>query len=230
MTLKCLIVDDEPIARQIIAQYCGHLKLDIVASCEDALIAHDILKSQHVDIVFLDINMPVLDGIAFAKIIRTNVQIVFTTAYKEFAHDAFDLNACDYLLKPFSLDRFIQAIDKVKEKLTRPPRPDDDTATFTYIKTDGKIFKIDFDDVLYAEASGNNVKIVMLTHQLLPTITFSSFEEILPKSRFIRVHRSFIINRSRIRTVEGNRIMIDNYEIPIGANYRATFLKEIGMG
>ena len=229
MKLRCLIVDDEPIARDIIAQYCAHLPIEVVGSCADALQAKEIVSRRPVDVIFLDINMPVLNGIAFTKtLLHSNIQIVFTTAYKEFAHEAFDLNACDYLLKPFSLERFIQAIDKVKERLSKTAGQEH-SDPFTYIRVDGKIIKVVFNDVLYAEASGNNVKLVMTDQQLLPAMTFSSVEELLPKSQFIRVHRSFIINRARVRVIEGNRIMIGSTEIPIGANYRAAFLKEIGI-
>jgi DNA-binding LytR/AlgR family response regulator len=232
MKLICLIVDDEPIARQIIETYCSHFpQIEIVASCSDALQARAIVELGEVDVIFLDINMPVLDGVAFVKTLRHQCQIIFTTAYKEFAHEAFDLGVCDYLLKPFSLERFIQAVDKAKERSAKAT----DTfrtsapASFIYIKTDGKIIKLSFDELLYAEASGNNIKIVMHDHQFTPAMSFSSLEDLLPKNRFIRVHRSFIVNREKIRVIEGNRIMIGATEIPIGATWREALLKDIGM-
>src|SRR5688572_33438207 len=118
MKLKCVVVDDEPIARQIVEKYCSYLPdVDIVGSCGDALMAKEIVSTQEVDIIFLDINMPVLDGLAFVKTLRKQPQIIFTTAYKEYAHDAFDVSACDYLLKPFSLERFIQAVEKAKGQI-----------------------------------------------------------------------------------------------------------------
>jgi DNA-binding LytR/AlgR family response regulator len=163
--------------------------------------------------------------------LRHPCQVIFTTAYKEFAHEAFDLNACDYLLKPFSLERFIQSVDKASEKIFRSVGtsrlPESDS--FIYLKTDGKIIKLAFDDLLYAEASGNNVKIVMHDHLFTAAMSFSSFEDLLPKDRFIRVHRSFIVNRKKINVIEGNRIMIGSTEIPIGATWREALLKDIGM-
>ena len=128
MKYKCLIVDDEPIARQIVEQYCAYLPdIDIVGSCGDAFMAKEITFAREVDIIFLDINMPVLDGIAFLKTLRYPPQVIFTTAYKEYALNAFDLAACDYLLKPFSLDRFIIAVDKSIERIsglqTERPKP-----------------------------------------------------------------------------------------------------------
>jgi DNA-binding LytR/AlgR family response regulator len=230
--LKCLIVDDEPIARQIVEKYCSYLpEIEVVASCGDALQAKQVISSSEVDVIFLDINMPVLDGLAFVKTLRRAPQIIFTTAYKEFAHEAFNVNACDYLLKPFSLERFIQAVDKAKASLSSPTVSATPAAPAAdlYIKSDGKILKITPNEILYAEAQGNNVKLVTDKGTFATTMTFSAFEDQLPKGEFVRVHRSFIINRSRIRVIEGNRIFIDTYEVPIGANYREGFLKLIGI-
>lgn len=231
---NCLIVDDEPIARSIIETYCGHLPyLNVVASCGDAIEAKVILQQQSIDILFLDINMPVMDGISFLKTLKNPPQVIFTTAYKDFAIDAFDLAACDYLLKPFSLERFIIAIDKAVEKLRTqsPVRENNESKedNFLFLKADGKIYKIMHNDLLFAEASGNYTKIVTTQQIYTPSLTFSSLEELLPISKFIRVHRSYIINKSRISHIEGNRVFINKTEIPIGSNYKEAFLKLIGL-
>jgi DNA-binding LytR/AlgR family response regulator len=234
-TITCLIVDDEPIARQIIQTYCNHLSiLQVLGSCENALEAKTILQSQQVDIIFLDVNMPVLDGIAFLKTLKNPPQIIFTTAYKEYATDAFDLAACDYLLKPFSLERFIIAVDKALEKLnlnnnTATPSGDSINENYIFIKADGKIYKVFFNDILFAEANGNYTKITTAQTQLLTNMTFTAVEALLPKSIFLRVHRSFIINKSSITYIEGNIVLIGKKEIPIGSNYKNDFLDEIGM-
>ena len=235
--INCLIVDDEPIARDILENYCRQLgSLNIIGICADALAAKAILQNQPVDILFLDINMPVLDGISFAKTLRHQPQIIFTTAYKEFAADAFDLAACDYMLKPFSFDRFIIAVDKAVEHLntgssgvlrtenTQTPKED-----YVFVKADGKIYKIQFDDLLYVEAQGNYTKIITSTTSLMPKMAFSGFEDILPKILFLRTHRSFIINKSKIDHIEGNRVFIKGTEIPIGSNYKGQFIKELGL-
>ena len=228
---SCLIVDDEPIARQIIETYCGHLNyLRVVASCGNALEAKTILQQNKVDILFLDINMPIMDGISFLKTLKIQPQVIFTTAYKEYAVDAFDLSAIDYLLKPFSFDRFIIAVDKALERLqAQPPAASESEENYIFIKTDGKIFKVEYDDLLFAEANGNYTKIVTTQNTLLPAMTFSNFEELVPSAVFIRVHRSFIINKSKIGHIEGNRVFIGNTEIPIGSNYKESFLKELGF-
>ena len=231
----CLIVDDEPIAREIVQTYCNYLpQLEVVGACGNALEAKVLLQEQKIDILFLDINMPVLDGIAFLKTLKNQPQVIFTTAYKEYASDAFDLSVCDYLLKPFSLERFIVAVDKAMEKLQdKPPAkhesPDKKEEDFIFIRTGGKIFKVLFDDLLFAEASGNNTKIVTVDTTLLPAMTLSNMEGMLPASMFLRTHRSFIINKSKITHIEGNRVFIGNNEIPIGSNYREGFLKELGF-
>lgn len=232
---NCLIVDDEPIAREIVETYCNHLPaLQVAALCGNAFDAKTILQEQKIDIVFLDINMPVLDGMAFLKTLKVQPQVIITTAYKEYASDAFDLSVCDYLLKPFSLERFIVAVDKALEKLqgksdTSQETPEKKTEEFIFIKSGGKIYRILYDDLLYLEASGNNTKIVTSQNTLLPVMTLSSLEELLPPSLFLRVHRSFIVNKSKITHIEGNRVFINNMEVPIGSNYREDFLRDLGF-
>jgi two-component system LytT family response regulator len=234
--INCLIVDDEPIARDIIKNYCGQLPyLHVIASTGNALEAKTFLFQQKVEILFLDINMPVIDGVTFLKTLKNPPQVIFTTAYKEYALDAFELSACDYLLKPFSFERFITAVDKAIDRLQTPSSvttelPDPKTEQYIFIKTDGKIFKIFFHDLLYAEASGNYTKVVTSQNTFLPAMTFSGFEELLPKTTFVRIHRSFIVNKAKIDHIEGNRLFINRTEIPIGSNYREAFLKELGLG
>ena len=231
-TFNCLIVDDEPIAREIIANYCSHLpQLQIAAMCENALEAKKILREENIDILFLDIHLPVLDGISLIKVLKNPPQVIFTTAFKEYAANAFDLAACDYLVKPFSLERFITAVDKAIERLSPgkgksvQKNPDD----YLFIKTEGKIYKITHDELLYAEASGNYTKIVTIDRVLTPNISFTNFEKMLPALLFVRVHRSFIINKSKIDHIEGNRLFINKTEIAIGSNYRDGFFKSLGL-
>jgi two-component system LytT family response regulator len=235
--INCLIVDDEPIAREIIMTYCGHLPgLHVVASCGNALEAKAALQKYKTDILFLDINMPVLDGIAFLKTLKNQPQVIFTTAYKEYAVDAFDLSACDYLLKPFSLERFIMAVDKAMERLSTQASPVRESATaepanddFIFVRADGKIYKIMLEELLYAEASGNYTKIVTTQNTILPGMTFSAFEALLSKSDFIRIHRSFIVNKAHITHIEGNRVFLNTLELPVGINYKEAFFKQLGL-
>ncbi|MBS1512787.1 MAG: response regulator transcription factor [Bacteroidetes bacterium] len=231
---NCLIVDDEPVAREIIENYCNHLPLlKVIKSCDNALDAKAELQKQEIDIIFLDINMPVLNGIAFLKTLTKPPLIIFTTAYKEYALNAFDLAACDYLLKPFSLERFIIAVDKAIERISKkqpdPENPSDKVEDFFFIKTNGKIIRIKHDEFLFAEAQGNYVKIVSSNSTTIANMTFAGFEELLPANTFTRVHRSFIINKSKISYIEGNTVFIEKTEIPIGSNYKNSLLKDLRL-
>jgi DNA-binding LytR/AlgR family response regulator len=232
---NCLVVDDEPIARDIIINYCHHLPpLRVVGSCGNVFEAKDILLQHPIDILFLDVHMPVLDGIAFLRTLKNRPQVIFTTAYKEYAVDAFELAACDYLVKPFSLERFIIAVDKATEirKATTNEMNENGITPpndYFFIKADGKIYKLLYNEILLAEAKGNYTKIVCAHQTLLPNMSFTSFESLLPADLFIRVHRSFIINKSKINHIEGNTVEIQQTQIPIGVNYKDAFLKAIGL-
>lgn len=232
---NCLVVDDEPIARDIIINYCSHLpQLRVLGSCGNVFEAKDILLQQPIDILFLDVHMPVLDGIGFLRTLKNRPQVIFITAYKEYAVDAFELSACDYLVKPFSLERFIMAIDKATEKQKASSNPaNENRATppndYFFIKADGKIYKLLYNDILLAEAKGNYTKIVCADQTLLPNMSFSAFESLLPADLFIRVHRSFIINKSKIDHITGNTVEILKMQIPIGVNYKEPFLKALGL-
>ncbi|WP_338871867.1 LytTR family DNA-binding domain-containing protein [Spirosoma sp. SC4-14] len=233
--IKCLIVDDEPVARTIIRNYCNHLpELHIVAECGQALEAKAILAHQLIDLIFLDIHMPVLNGISFVNTLKQPPQVIFTTAYEEYAVTAFDLAACDYLLKPFSLERFIVAVDKAKERLQEGPKPISENQTlaqqaYFFIKADGKIYRIAHEDCLYIEAQGNYTKVVTVTSTFLPKLAFSALMALLPADPFIRVHRSFLVNKSMIHHIEGNRVFIQQQEIPIADTYRESFLSKLGL-
>lgn len=232
---NCLVVDDEPIARDIIINYCSHLpQLRVAGSCGNVFEAKEILSQHSIDILFLDVHMPVLDGIGFLRTLKNMPQVIFTTAYKEYAVDAFELSACDYLVKPFSLERFIMAVDKATEKLPasasvpneNKPTPAND---YFFIKADGKIYKLQYNDILLAEAKGNYTKIVCTENILLPNMSFSSFETLVPAGLFVRVHRSFIINKSKITHIEGNTVHIGKIQVPVSVNYKESFLKALGL-
>ncbi|OQP42957.1 DNA-binding response regulator [Niastella yeongjuensis] len=232
---NCLVVDDEPIARDIILNYCSHLpQLRVLGSCGNVFEAKEILLQHPIDILFLDVHMPVLDGIAFLRTLKNKPQVIFTTAYKEYAVDAFELSACDYLVKPYSLERFIMAVDKATENRKAAGNEVNENRNTTptdyfFIKADGKIYKLLYNQILLAEAKGNYTRIVCADQTLLPNMSFSSFESLLPPDLFIRVHRSFIINKSKIDHIEGNMVEIQQTQIPIGMNYKEPFLKALGI-
>lgn len=230
--LNCIIIDDEPIARGIIQKYCTHLPgLNVVACCDNAFDARVILEREPIDILFLDINMPVLNGLSFIKTLKQIPQVIFTTGYKEYAVDAFELDACDYLVKPFSIERFILAVDKARERLkvteSNVLSHSSNADTILFIKSEGKIYRISYDELLFAEAKRNYTDIVTINNRITTAMTFTSLEKILPKDRFIRIHRSFIINNTKISHIEGNRVFIGKQELPLGAHYRADFYSSL---
>ena len=232
MKISCLIVDDEPLARELLVTYCGYLpNLRIAGCCGNALEAKSILQTKQIDLLFLDIHLPVLDGIRFLQTIKAGMQVIMTTSYKEYAVDAFELSVCDYLVKPFSLERFIKAVDKAIDRLNTANQHLEKITpeNFIFIKTDGKIYRIALDKVLFAEASRNHSKIVTVDKTLLQTISFSNLEEQLPAGQFVKVHRSFIINQSKIDRIEGNRIFINEQEIPIGKNYKDALFRKLKL-
>ena len=219
---KCIIVEDEPLAQNILKKYIAdHPSLELVATCTDALEAQLILNKQAIHLIFLDINLPKLSGINFLKSLLQSPLIIFTTAYPEFAVEGFELNAVDYLLKPFSFERFLKAVNKVIEKLNNSALPKkEEIDAFIFFKSDKKIHKVDLESIHYIEAVGDYMKVITDSGQLLINETMKNLQEELPAKSFIRVHKSFIISRNRIKYIEGNYIQVENKSIPIGATYR----------
>jgi DNA-binding LytR/AlgR family response regulator len=227
---KCIIIEDEPLAQNILKKYIAdHPSLEIVSVCGDALEAQSILSHQKIELVFLDINLPKLSGINFIKTLLHPPLIIFTTAYPEFAVEGFELNAVDYLLKPFSFERFLRAVNKALEKLNAQLTRDTNSkkTSFVFLKADKKIHKVDLDTIFYIEAIGDYMKVVTDNGQLIVNETMKKLQEDLPSDSFIRVHKSFIISRNKIKFIEGNYIQVEDKSIPIGATYRNEVLMAI---
>lgn len=230
--LRCIIADDEPIARQILENYISEMSnLHIVASCKNAFEVMDVLQQESVDILFLDINMPKISGLSLLKTIQQKPNVIITTAYPEYAVEGFELSVTDYLLKPFSLERFLQAVLKVQEKL-KAQQPTIavvdtvDVATSIFVKSDKKIVKLDFDTINHIEAYGNYIKIYTDTMVLVPQ-TLSEFLDKLPE-HFLRVHKSFVINFDQLKMIDGNQIILENNtKVPIGKSYRKGVLDRV---
>jgi DNA-binding LytR/AlgR family response regulator len=223
-----LIVDDEPIAHRIIENYCDNLPhLEKKGNCYNAFEAMHFLNENAVDLLFLDINMPKLSGFDFLKTLSHTPKIIVTTAYKEFALEGYELNISDYLLKPFSFERFAKAVNKtmvdLKEKENSPivskPEAGPIGSSF-FLKGDKKQYQVKFDHLLFIEAYGHYTKVFLKNKMIVSHEKISFFETFLPASDFIRTHKSFIIAKNKIDHIEGNRIMIMEHKIPIGQTYK----------
>ena len=233
-TIRCLIVDDEPMARDVIRRYIESLpSLSITGEFGNAIDAMMFLQDAPVDLIFLDIRMPQLNGTDFVRSLRNVPKIIFTTAHKEYAHEGFELDVVDYLLKPIRFDRFLRAVNKVLPQ--RQPESDPQifshtpentfASPFMYVRVDRKMVKVFMDDILYIESDKDYVKIFTTASTVMTRQTISSVEAMLGKNKFIRIHRSFIVSLDKIKSFSNEIVTIDNKDLPIGKLYRNGFLE-----
>ena len=229
--LQCIIADDEPIARQILENYIDVIpNLEIVASCKNAFEVMDVLQKQAVDILFLDINMPKLSGLSLLKTMKEKPNVIITTAYPEYAIEGFELSVTDYLLKPFSLERFLQAVNKVNQNSIIQKEATitskEEYSKSIFVKSDKKIIKLNFDEINYVEGYGNYIKI-FTDKMILTPQTLSDFLEKLP-NQFLRTHKSFIINFNQLKLIDGNQVvLVNDNKLPVGKSYRKDLLERI---
>ncbi|OEK05517.1 DNA-binding response regulator [Roseivirga misakiensis] len=226
--MNCLIIDDEPLSRNVLKTFVNdHPDLHLVGECKDAFEAMAELNKQSVDLLFLDINMPKLSGVNFYKGLSKKPQVIFTTAYPEFAVEGFELNAVDYLMKPIAFERFVQAINKVKEKLGTLSVPES-AQDYILLKADKKVYRTSFDDILLCEALGDYVKVHLSDKVLIVTTTMKKLISELPADQFVRTHKSFIINKTKFEYIEGNQVKIGKHMVSIGQSYREEVLRQLG--
>jgi len=224
--IQCIIVDDEPIAREILENHLKKIEaIEVVGSCKNAVEAFNILNSHSIDLIFLDINMPEISGLSFAKSINKKIKIIFTTAYREYAIDGFDLKAVDYLLKPISFGRLIQSINKYNNENHLDNQEDDrdiiyEKSDFIFVRSDRKMIKINFDELDYIESLSDYLKIHLSNKVIITRETISSIEAKLPKQDFMRIHRSYIVSISKIESFTPEFIEIKNKAIPISRSYK----------
>lgn len=234
---NCLVVDDEPIARKILLNYIGQMpSLQLAAERINALSAIDYLRTNSdVDILFLDINMPNLSGLQLLKIVQPQQPVILTTAYAEYAVESYELNAVDYLLKPFSFERFTKAVYKAMDVLSsinKTTSVELGEKKIIYVKSDGKNYPVQLDDILYCEARKNYTMVVLKNDQrFMPLISLSKFETVLVDAggKFLQVHRSFLIAQQHIAAITATTVIVSKFEIPIGIQYKEAFYKVIGM-
>lgn len=226
--VSCLIVDDEPLALDLLESYVKRTPfLELVGRCANAFEAMEVLANQAVDLIFLDIQMPDLSGVAFSRTLKPGLKIVFTTAFEQYALDGFKVDALDYLLKPFNYEEFLKAANKASEwfQLLDAQKQKSAPLPYLFVKSEYKLVKIDLSEVLYFEGLKDYVKINLEGHNkpILSLMSLKSLEEGLPPEQFMRVHRSFIVNLEKIESVERSRIIIQQFAIVIAEQYREKF-------
>ena len=230
MTLNCLIVDDEPLALDLLESYVSRTPfLHLVAQCDSAVKALSVIEEEPIDLVFLDIQMPELNGLELSRLVGNKVKIIFTTAFEQYALEGFRVDALDYLLKPFSYTEFLRAATKALRwiEMSRAENVSANVPDSIFVKSDYKLIQIQLKDILYIEGLKDYIRIQTEDKEggILTLMSMKSIEDHLPGDIFIRVHRSYIVNINKIKTIERNRIVFGKLYIPISDSYKERFME-----
>jgi DNA-binding LytR/AlgR family response regulator len=221
--IKCIIIEDEPLATKVLSDYVSQVPfLELQGTFKDAILATDWLRQNNIDLIFLDIHLPKLKGMAFLKTLSNPPAVIITTAYHQYAVEGFNLNVTDYLLKPFEFDRFLIAVNKVKTAQGEKPAPIEslDTKEYLFLNVQKKKVKILFSDIVYIESQREYVKIVTTKKEWISKIATHEIENLLPPNLFKRIHRSFIVSLSKIESYTAEEVEVNGVTIPIGRDYR----------
>jgi len=233
--VNCIIVDDEPVAREILEEHLSKIQgLNVLALCKNAVEAFNKINTDKVDLIFLDINMPEISGLSFAKSINKDIKIIFTTAYGEYAVDGFDLQAVDYLLKPISFERLLQAINKYlvgnvqKSTIQFSDEIKEEKTDYFFVRADRKMVKVRYLEINYIESISDYIKIHLSNKNVVTRETISNIEAKLPQSNFLRTHRSYIISMDKIVSFTNEEIELSNQKvIPVSRSYKNEVLKRL---
>ncbi|WP_299122503.1 LytTR family DNA-binding domain-containing protein [uncultured Winogradskyella sp.] len=227
--VSCVIVDDEAMAREIIAMHLSKIKkIDVVAQCCNAVEAFNTITNNDIDLVFLDINMPEISGIAFAKSINKNIKVIFTTAYRDYAVEGFELQAVDYVLKPISFERLLKAVNRYFEVFTKVEKTSShitESNDFIFVRSNRRMLKVNFESILYVESYSDYIKIHLEEEIIVTRETISAMEAKLPKQNFIRIHRSYIIALSKIQSFTSEHVTLNRRTLPFSRSYKKEVLK-----
>jgi len=235
MKIRCLVIDDEPLARDLMRSHIEKLEnFEIVAECGDAMKALQALRNHPVDLMFMDIQMPQITGIEFLKTLKHPPKVIITTAYREYALDGFELDVVDYLLKPITFNRFLKAVNKYyqltqEEKKNAAPavmaaQPEE---AFIYVKENKKVIKVHLNEILYVEGLSEYVQIYTENKKIITKTSMTHMEEKLPQADFMRIHKSFIVSLSKIEAFTSNSIEVPGKELPIGRSYKNSVLEAL---
>jgi len=228
MKLNCIIIDDEPVARKILQDYAEDVDfLSVAGVAENPVKASELLTQHSIDLMFLDINMPRINGLEFLRNTANTPMTIIASAYAEYALDGFDLNVVDYLVKPFSFERFFRACNKARDLFLLRAQNNDDGADHFFVKHESKIEKVLYDQLLYVESMSNYVILHTTARKMIVYLTLKGIEKDLPADRFLRVHKSFIVNKQKIESIEGHTLHIQGHQIPISSNLSDEVMKAI---
>lgn len=232
--IRTLIIDDEFPARKLLSEYVSKVpNLQLCGTCENAIKAMEVMRTEPIDLILSDIQMPDLSGLEFIKSLKEKPLVIFTTAYAEYAIDSYELEAVDYLLKPISFPRFLQAINKVTERMKAKRKetvPESTERGFFMVKADYKLYKIDYDNLLYVEGQSEYVTFHMKDKRRITAYySLKKLEEELPANDFMRIHKSYIVSLSNIESVEGNMVSINGQKLAIGKNYKDALLSALNV-
>lgn len=231
MKIKCIIIDDEPLAQKGITEYVHDVEfLELKGVYENALKALKEIHLNKIDLIFLDIQMPRISGLEFLKTLHNPPLVILTTAYPQYALESYEFNVLDYLVKPISFPRFLKAVTKAKEHLEIKTAHIQTADDHIFIKTDNRLVKILFRDILYVEALQNYVCIHTAEKKFITYLTFKSIEESLPADAFLKVHKSYIVQLAKVEAVEGNLLLISNFQIPVSRNNKEAVLQKLIAG
>lgn len=228
--INCILVDDEPVALDIMESHLSKIEdINILARCSNATEAFNVISKENIHLIFLDINMPGISGISFARSINKDLQVIFTTAYREYAVDGFDLHAADYLLKPISFERLLDAINNYRKNHSEKEitKIAEREAEFIFVKIDRQMVKIDFEELIYIESYADYLKIHLLNDTKITRETISAIEEKLPSSKFLRTHRSFIVSIPKIESYTNEQVVIRQKSIPISRSFKEQVLEKL---
>lgn len=227
--IKAIIVDDEPMAIKGLLKHIKEINyITVIGTCENAMEAIDTLNKNQVDLMFLDINMPKISGLDFLKTLKTKPITIITSAYSEYALEGYELDVIDYLVKPIGFNRFLKACNKAKDFYDKNNNTsENDNADYVFIKCDKKIEKVFFENILYVEAMNNYISVVTDDEKLITHLTLKNIEEILPKDKFIKAQKSFIVSINKIKSIEDGEIVIKNKRIPISRSNKEEIMKQI---
>lgn len=228
MKLNCIIVDDEPLSQDIIEDFVKACpELSLLAVCNDALEAGEVIKRDKIDLLFLDINMPKLTGIGFVKSLKEPPLFILVTAYPKYAIEGFEIDAVDYLLKPVSFERFRVAVNRAVERYLSKEEPE--VVKHIMVRANKKNYRINFDEILFLEAQGDYVRFVTNKKSLMVHGTLKEFTSEIPDHLFIRIHKSYVISMSKVEYTEGNQVKIGDLKLPVSLSYKDEFLEKMGI-